>query len=99
MGCIVVRFFMSLCSTCLFPIIGDGIVKVLLSNSMWLGVCHLSRIVFHCYVKYFVISTGTSIINLYAFFHFLVYLVFLSCTQVFFFMCGKYYIHNVYRMA
>jgi len=41
-----------------------GILKLLLSNSMWLVVCHLSWIVFDYYVKYFVFINGTSIINL-----------------------------------
>jgi len=75
---------MSLYSACLFPIVGRGILKVLLSDSVWLVVCHLLWIMYHCYVKYFVISSVTFIVNLYDIFCFLVCVVFLNCTQVFF---------------
>jgi len=80
-------------------IIVHGILKVLLNNSVWFMIRYLSWIVFHYYITYCVFSNSTSIINLYAFFCFLVFVVFLNCVQVFSFVCGKYYIHNVFHMA
>jgi len=81
---------MSLYSICHIPVAVHGILKLLLGNSMWLVVCHLSWIVFIYYVKYCVSINGTSIINLYASFYFLVYVVVLNCIQVFSYVCGKY---------
>ena len=55
---------MSLYSLCLVPILVRGILKVFLSESVWLVVRRLSWVMFHYYVKYFVFSDGTAIINL-----------------------------------
>jgi len=73
---------MSLYSTGPIPIVVRGVLKVLLSDSV-LVVRHLSWIVFHCYVKYFVFSNCTSIINLYAFFRGISQLY----TDVFLYVC------------
>jgi len=62
------RFFMSLYSVGPIPIVVRGVLKVLLSDSVWLLAGHLSWIVFHYYFKYFVFSNCTSIINRYTFF-------------------------------
>jgi len=58
------------CMSC-FHIIVHGILKVLLSDSVWFMVRYLLWIVFHYYIKYCVFSNSTSVINLYAFFCFL----------------------------
>jgi len=99
LGVSKLRFFISLYNICLVPIIVCGILKVLLSNRVWLVVRHLSWIMFHYYVKYFIFNKGISIINLNPFFCFLVYVVFLNCIQVFSFVCSKYYVHNVLHTA
>jgi len=85
---------MSLHNICLVPNVVCGILKVLLSDRVWLVVYHLSWIMFHYYAKYLIFSKSISIINLQAFFCFLVYVVFLNSIQVY----GKYYVHNIFPM-
>jgi hypothetical protein len=53
-GCSDVKgFFLSLYSVWPIPIVVRGILKVLLSDSVWLVARHLSWIVFHYYAKFF----------------------------------------------
>jgi len=86
---------MSLYNICLVPNVVRGILKVLLSDRVWLAVHHLLWIMFHYHVKYFIFSKGISIINLHTFFCFPVYVVFLNSIHV----SGKYYVHNIFHMV
>jgi hypothetical protein len=54
-------FFVPLYSVSPGLIIVRGIIKVLLSYSLWLMIHHPSWIVFHYYVNYFVFSNSTSL--------------------------------------
>jgi len=80
----MLSFFMSLYRIWPIPNVVRGILKVLLSDSVWLVVSQLSWAVFHYYVKYFVFSNCNFVINLYAFFRFLLYVVSRNRIHVFF---------------
>ena len=75
-----------------------GILKVLLRDIMWLVAHRLSWVVFTITSHILFLAVVHLSLICMPFFVFMVYVVFLSCIQVFSFMCGKYYIHNVVHM-
>ena len=53
----------SLTGKCLANIVVRGTLKIFLSDNMFV-LCHLSRVVFNYYIKYFIFGNSTFIVNL-----------------------------------